>query len=170
MALQSSGAISFANLQTEFGGSHPITMGEYSAFRVSGSGNTISMDQFYGAAGTLDTQTVTVGYFHSSFIPITIRGYSAALSTGAISDGTSNIYSGASISALNWTVQSNRITLQIAGNNANSGWTTMTLNGVGYTRTSASYSVSGNSTYWFWGSVNSNPWGVTSGDKTVEWT
>ena len=27
MALPSSGAISFANLQTEFGGSHPITMG-----------------------------------------------------------------------------------------------------------------------------------------------
>ena len=55
MALQSSGAISFANLQTEFGGSHPITMGEYSAFRVSGSGNTISMNQFYGAAGVLSS-------------------------------------------------------------------------------------------------------------------
>ena len=50
MALQTSGAISFANLQTEFGGSHPITMGEYSSHRVSGSGNTISMNQFYGAA------------------------------------------------------------------------------------------------------------------------
>ena len=50
MALQTSGAISFANLQTEFGGSHPITMGEYSSYRASGSGNTISMNQFYGAA------------------------------------------------------------------------------------------------------------------------
>lgn len=49
MALQTSGAISFANLQSEFGGSHPITMGEYAQYRVSGSGNTISMNQFYGA-------------------------------------------------------------------------------------------------------------------------
>jgi len=50
MALQTSGPISFSNLQTEFGGSHPITMGEYADYRVSGSGNTISMNQFYGAS------------------------------------------------------------------------------------------------------------------------
>jgi len=43
---------SFANLQTEFGGSHPITMGEYAAYRVSGSGNTIDMDDFAGASAT----------------------------------------------------------------------------------------------------------------------
>lgn len=58
MALQTSGAISFADLQTEFGGSHPITMGEYSSYRVSGSGNTISMNQFYGAAGILSSVEV----------------------------------------------------------------------------------------------------------------
>ena len=40
---------SFADLQTEFGGSHPITMGEYASYRVSGSGNTIDMDDFAGA-------------------------------------------------------------------------------------------------------------------------
>lgn len=40
----------FAQLQAEFGGSHPITMGEYAAYRVSGSGNTISMDDFAGAS------------------------------------------------------------------------------------------------------------------------
>ena len=40
----------FAQLQTEFGGSHPITMGEYASFRVSGSGNTIDMDDFAGAS------------------------------------------------------------------------------------------------------------------------
>ena len=41
---------SFSDLQTEFGGSHPITMGEYAAYRVSGSGNTIDMDDFAGAS------------------------------------------------------------------------------------------------------------------------
>jgi len=40
----------FAQLQTEFGGSNPITMGEYAAYRVSGSGNTIDMDDFAGAS------------------------------------------------------------------------------------------------------------------------
>tara|TARA_R100001230_G_C5679361_1_gene185763 strand:+ start:529 stop:1266 length:738 start_codon:yes stop_codon:yes gene_type:complete len=50
---------SFSDLQTEFGGSHPITMGEYAAFRVSGSGNTIDMDDFAGAvAFTWDNPSV----------------------------------------------------------------------------------------------------------------
>ena len=40
----------FAQLQTEFGGSNPITMGEYASYRVSGSGNTIDMDDFAGAS------------------------------------------------------------------------------------------------------------------------
>ena len=50
MAISGAGqSKSFSDLQTEFGGSHPITMGEYAAFRVSGSGNTIDMDDFAGA-------------------------------------------------------------------------------------------------------------------------
>ena len=50
---------SFSDLQTEFGGSHPITMGEYASFRVSGSGNTIDMDDFAGAvAFTWDNPSV----------------------------------------------------------------------------------------------------------------
>ena len=50
---------SFSDLQTEFGGSHPITMGEYASFRVSGSGNTIDMDDFAGAVAlTWDNPSV----------------------------------------------------------------------------------------------------------------
>ena len=50
MAISGAGqSKSFSDLQTEFGGSHPITMGEYASFRVSGSGNTIDMDDFAGA-------------------------------------------------------------------------------------------------------------------------
>ena len=77
MALQTSAAISFANLQSEFGGSHPITMGEYASHRVSGSGNTISMNQFYGASSN-ETQTVTVGSYYdgAAYISTTSYGYS----------------------------------------------------------------------------------------------
>jgi hypothetical protein len=51
----------FAQLQTEFGGSNPITMGEYASYRVSGSGNTIDMDDFAGAS----LATPTLAYVNS---------------------------------------------------------------------------------------------------------
>lgn len=75
MTLQSSGAISLANIQTEFGGSNPIALSEYygAASGIPTSG-TISLSQFYGASaavnvlgyggsfisGTSNTATVTV--------------------------------------------------------------------------------------------------------------
>ena len=90
MALQTSGAISFANLQAEFGGSHPITMGEYAQYRVSGSGNTISMNQFYGASASLDTQTVTVGYLAGNQYVGPSWGFDAIAGFGSTSDGTCN--------------------------------------------------------------------------------
>tara|TARA_X000001382_G_C3176043_1_gene181006 strand:+ start:1402 stop:1908 length:507 start_codon:yes stop_codon:yes gene_type:complete len=168
MALQSSGAISFANLQTEFGGSHPITMGEYSAFRVSGSGNTISMNQFYGAAGTLDTQTVTVG--STVLFGATWSGYTSTFPTfGSISDGTSNIYSGATIEQIYKIGTNNRLYFTVDGTHANSGWTTMTIGSSSYTRTSAIHSQSSGNTYWYWNIGSAEPFG-TSGTKTVDWT
>ena len=56
---------SFLDLQNEFGGSNPITMGEYAAYRVSGSGNTIDMDDFAGAS--LPTPTLTYTNSRRSF-------------------------------------------------------------------------------------------------------
>lgn len=56
MALQTSGAISLANIQTEFGGSNPISLSEYYgvASGVPSSG-TISIGNFYGkSAGMPD--------------------------------------------------------------------------------------------------------------------
>lgn len=51
MALQSSGAISLANVQTEFGGSNPIAITEYYGVDtgVPASG-TISLSNFYGTS------------------------------------------------------------------------------------------------------------------------
>ena len=67
MALQSSGAISLSDLQTEFGGSNPISLSEYyqnaspdlvtaNNTNVPNTGNSIDLSDFYGA--TL-AQTVT---------------------------------------------------------------------------------------------------------------
>ena len=57
MALQTSGTIDFSDLQTELGGSHPITMGEYASYRTSGSGATIKLSDFYGAAAEFSWDT-----------------------------------------------------------------------------------------------------------------
>lgn len=48
MTLQTSGTISFADLQTEFGGSHPITMHEYGGYIGVGSGVEADLTDFYG--------------------------------------------------------------------------------------------------------------------------
>lgn len=49
MALQTSGAISLANVQTEFGGVNPISISEYYG-KVAGipASGTISLSHFYG--------------------------------------------------------------------------------------------------------------------------
>ena len=80
MALQTSGAISLANVQTEFGGSNPISMSEYYAggsYVPSGTGSvatssTITISSFYGTSNkapagsqtftSSGTFTVPIGY------------------------------------------------------------------------------------------------------------
>lgn len=59
MALQTSGAISLADIQTEFGGSNPISISEYygAASGIPTSG-TISISDFYGASN-LSTMSTT---------------------------------------------------------------------------------------------------------------
>jgi len=173
MALQSSGAISFANLQTEFGGSHPITMGEYSAYRVSGSGNTISMNQFYGAAGTLDTQTVAVGSVTWNTLAYIGRiNNGVGVDIGSISDGSWNVKDPeATILALYKLTNYHTFALTIDGTYTNSSdWTTMTVNGNDYARTSATHTTGNGQTNWYWYSVTINPFGATSGDVDVTWT
>lgn len=175
MALPTSGAISFANLQSEFGGSNPITMGEYAAFRVSGSGNTISMNQFYGASSSLDTQTVTVGYYTGNAYVGPQWGFNSITGYGSTSDGTCNFYSGAAYHYLYYfdlNASNGWFTFGVAGNRSNSGWTTCTANGTVYQRTAATYSYnsSNNNTFWQWndGGAGPNPMGTTVGaTKTV---
>ena len=66
MPLQSSGAISLSQIQTEFGGSNPISLSEYySAASGIPSSGTISMNQFYGKSGGPD-DTYFYTYFNGS--------------------------------------------------------------------------------------------------------
>ena len=119
-----------------------------------------------GGGGNNDSQTVTVGSHAESFppsglIPSNTSNFKGLFtniyaSGGSISDGTSNLYSGASIVQIQYTWNNvfgvSVIILEIAGNNrANSGWTTLTIGTTSYSRTNATYSASnGANTAWTW--------------------
>jgi len=83
MPLQTSGAISFQDLQDEFGGSHPIRLNEYSPLRTSGSGATISLSDYYGAT---NSPVVTQGTLQQQYS--TIYGFNSANSVGSCSPGS----------------------------------------------------------------------------------
>ncbi len=53
MALQNSGPISFADIQTEFGGSHPIGINEYYGKDSVPSSGAISLGNFYGTSNAI---------------------------------------------------------------------------------------------------------------------
>mgnify|MGYP006082614091 CR=1 FL=1 len=136
-----------------------------------------------GGGGYLDSQAVTVGTTSTasggSGAPTGTTVKTGFLLSGAgsssISDGTSNIYSGASIAQLNYTWDTtytiSALFLQIASApHANSGWTTLTVGSVAYLRTNALYtSNSGGYSSWGWfsGSDNTGASNPFSGTGTV---
>jgi hypothetical protein len=121
---------------------------------------------------SLDTQTVTVGEYISG-TNSNIRGYGFGFTTGgSISDGTSNMFSGAAYVQIDtladisngqgWIVQ-----LGINGTHPNSGWTTMTIDGVAFNRADISFhSQPSGITNWVWADAprpQTNPFGTTAG-------
>ena len=62
MALQASGAISLADIQSEFGGSNPIGLNEYysAAAGIPASG-VISIGDFYGASNYIAPTAIPIG-------------------------------------------------------------------------------------------------------------
>jgi hypothetical protein len=143
-----------------------------------------------GGGSNLDSQTVTVGTASAatggSGAPTgttTRRGYSGIYAFGSVSDGTSNLYSGAAFSEIQYSWDTyypiSAVTLRIVGNGlANSGWTTLTIGTTAYQRSSASYSATyagQNITTWYWysGSDNTgaaNPFAATGQTTTCVFT
>lgn len=174
MALQTSGAISFSQIQTALGGSNPIGINEYYGVGSLPSSGAISLNQFYGQSAFIDSQTVTVGYQPASQYTPALYGFDGWFwNKGSCSDGTSNIYAGGNIASLNWHSSGN-IQFGMHGIRANSGWTTMNVNGLNFPRAYASYATSGSGsggkTFWNW-STGTNSYGTVVGaTKTVTWS
>jgi len=171
---------SFSDLQTEFGGSHPITMGEYAAYRVSGSGNTIDMDDFAGATAVDSVFQIKSGYIHTTTTLSGRRGgtltrFSKGYNGTSPGGSSSTPPAGAIDSATNIGVSSvigtvTRANHQTAGpggtasvylyinagSDSNSGFTTASFsqtalgNSASLNRTDATYSYSSGVRQWLW--------------------
>lgn len=173
MALQTSGPISLADIQTEFGGSNPISISEYygAAAGIPASG-VISIGDFYGASANTGLITVTEGSNSRNTggkFPSTIKCAGYAIDTtettvqgsflppsGAIGSISPTTYNGVAVEALvlaTSTYVGPRFLVNIQGNRAKSFFTSVTPQG-GNTLTSASathtYNSSGNYTQWYW--------------------
>ena len=187
MVLPTSGPLSLADIQTEFGGSNPASLSEYyagGAYVPAGTSGTygavptsgaIAIRNFYGTQKALDVQTVGVGVVFSCGKSGCVDlgyGYTSVDSTGSITDGTFNPAGGATIDGLWWEFASsiNEVYLSLTSAVSNSGWTTMTINGNVFNRASASFASGTGYSRWTWSGVSSNPFGTTSGNVQAVFT
>lgn len=176
------GTITMDNIRTEYSLSGALALGSLYAggsIIAAGSGGyngaipssgTISMRNFQGHSAPptiLDTQTVVIGSRNDmGYVSTGYRGVSNT--TGSVTDGTSNLYSGAAVKDIYHITTLNRVRFSVLGSFANSGWTTMKINGISFARTSASFNTLGGLTTWYWGSITSHPFG-SSGTRAVTW-
>ena len=175
------GTITMDNIRTEYSLSGALALGSLYAggsIIAAGSGGyngsipssgTISMSHFQGHSAPpsiLDTQTVVIGS-RNDYGYVSTGYKSTGSGTGSITDGTSNVYSGAAINDIYHISTLNRLYFTLAGVRANSGWTTMKINGISFTRASASFTTSSTTT-WYWASITSHPFG-SSGTRAVTW-
>ena len=153
MTLQTSGAISLANIQTEFSGANPIGINEYYAggsYVPAGTSGTngavpssgqISFSQFYGTASA-DIQTgLFISNDSSVYYGDPIGDYDFFRDHGCetLSPGTSSRISGGTWFNIEWREESGvfasypaTVSFQIRrplaqGSIPNSGWTTATI-------------------------------------------
>ena len=175
------GTVTMNDIRTEYSLSGALALGSLYAgggIIAAGAGGyngsipssgTIAMSHFQGHSKPptiLDTQTVIIGS-RSTYGYVSTGYKSTGAATGSITDGTSNVYSGAAINDIYHLGTLNRLYFTLAGSRTNSGWTTMKINGISFTRASASFTTSSTTT-WYWSSVSSHPFG-SSGTRAVTW-
>ena len=177
MPLQSSGQISLNDLHVEAGG----TTGTQCSMNdsdirglVSAAANSqMTFSGFYGASSSILTTTITVGAF--GIKGIASYGYSHPNfgAFGSISDTTISTKNNgnANVAELqstynntNWSLY---FTMKDYGtDNSNSGFNSLTVNGVTYYRTDAAFTA-GTNIAWSWVPFNYNPLGTTTIGDTV---
>lgn len=145
MTLPASGLITMAQIQTEFGGSSPISLSEYYGSGGAPASGTISMDDFHGLSAGW---TITEGASGS------IYGYRTG-AFGSISGITT--YSGATIREISMQTTIVKgspqyyFQVSMSGNRAQTFFTSIVIAGFGTLGTGgAGWSQSGGNTFWNW--------------------
>lgn len=179
MPLPSSGAISLNEIHIEAGGTTAtlctINDADIRALIGKASGVTMSFSEWYGASSSLYTGTVTVGTQAIVYVGV-FYGFlgsgsrNTSTTSGSISPvDSTNFYSGADIVACCWEDHSaganyDLVLLEVAGNQSNSGWTTLDIAGTTFSRTAGTYyyDSNANTTQWTW-LTQTNPFGTTNG-------
>ena len=172
MALPSSGSLSLSQIQSEWGGSSPISLSEYyrgnlpngrTNYGTIPSSGAIDIGDFYGSNAAVSgwTSTITIGTF--TILKNTIYGYLQG-TYGALSDTTINTWGNRTIYALTWNGTSTM--LQITGVHSNSGWTRIKIHNTNFYRSSGTYGATNTHTSWMW-STTTNPFAATSGTRTI---
>ena len=173
MALPSSGALSLNAMHVEAGGSSgtsaSINDSDIRGLISKASGAQMSFSEWYGASNTVWTTDLTVGYLFGK--TNSIYGFNADNAIGSLSDNTVDFKSGAICENLAWGTATQIISFAITGNVTNAGFTTMTVNGNSFNRTSATYNYnsSGNFTEWYW-SQSTLPFSGEGNVDTVTFT
>lgn len=159
MTLQSSGQISFGDINVELGFSRTsqLSIGSSSSRGLSGvlSGSIREAADFYGKSSYLDQQILYSAddyYLDNSFVLQLQRGYNSTAPFGSIDDGTFNPFGGSGINRLVWDSFNSGASdaglgyfyFYVNGIHSNSGWTNMTfitdgVAGSTYTRSSGNY-------------------------------
>ena len=117
--------------------------------------------------------TVTVGYYNNSGGAFENYGYTSGLA-GSVTPSTWST-TGRTFTQLTWTSDYSGsgvdfVAFVVQGAFPNSGWTTLSIGGIDFTRSSASYSLDAVTTSWFW-FTSSNPYGYTVGaTKALVWS
>jgi len=171
MALQSSGAISLGNIQTEFGGSNPIGLNEYQSNVGQSSGNNISISDFYGLSASIHSTSFVTYYNDGQYFDES--GWNGSTST---MDTTITTFQSSSNVIITLLVNlAGQLTFELGVSSGsktftNSGWTTLNLwvnNSTGsgsptlsLTRSTATFTTPTNKGQWYW--YIGNQYGNTS--------
>ena len=175
MPLPTSGAISLDQMHVEAGGSSgtncAINNTDIRGLIGKSSGATMSFDEWHGASSSLDSITVTVGIkpaLHALYAG-PWYGYHSSGSYGSASKTSVAWNSGASYNELNAAkpgIYAGQYQLRVSisgGAFGNSGWTSMTVGGSTYSRTSFNYGSSPSGQYWNLNVGYTSPYGTTAG-------
>ena len=130
-------------------------------------------------AVTISTFTIpTVDVF--GFVPPAFAGFTDVIGSGTITNGEVVAFGGNGVRGLYWQGSNDRITFEVYGIHENDGWDYITVNGVNYNRSSATYggaitfngtasnnyTKGGIFTSWYWTGVSSFPFASSASGAT----